>query len=121
MKIGIIGATGRTGSALVQEAQARGHEVTVIVRNRTKAEQQFSAATTILAKDVFALTWDDLKDLDVIINAFASRGDGYQHLDLAAKLVTMTPITSLLHPRGGLFETGRWHHAARINLEGCRQ
>lgn len=90
MKIGIIGATGRTGSALVQEAQARGHEVTAIVRNRTKAEQQFSAATTILAKDVFALTWDDLKDLDVIINAFASRGDDYQHLDLAAKLVTMT-------------------------------
>lgn len=32
MKIGIIGATGRAGSRILEEAKNRGHEVTAIVR-----------------------------------------------------------------------------------------
>lgn len=89
MKIGIIGATGHTGNALVNEALVRGHEVTAIVRNQQKAAEMFTPDTRILEKDVFALTFDDLKDLDYVIDAFASRDAAYQHLDLAAKLITM--------------------------------
>jgi len=36
MKIALIGATGFIGSAILQEALRRGHEVTAIVRNSTK-------------------------------------------------------------------------------------
>jgi putative NADH-flavin reductase len=36
MKIALIGATGFVGSAILQEALERGHEVTAIVRVRKK-------------------------------------------------------------------------------------
>lgn len=36
MKIALIGATGFVGSAILQEALNRGHEVTAIVRNPEK-------------------------------------------------------------------------------------
>jgi len=38
MKIALIGATGFVGSAILQEALQRGHEVTVIVRNPEKVK-----------------------------------------------------------------------------------
>jgi putative NADH-flavin reductase len=38
MKIALIGATGFVGSAILQEALQRGHEVTAIVRDPTKLE-----------------------------------------------------------------------------------
>ena len=36
MKIAIIGATGFVGSAVLNEALSRGHEVTAIARNTSK-------------------------------------------------------------------------------------
>ena len=36
MKIAVIGATGFVGSAILQEALDRGHDVTAIVRNPAK-------------------------------------------------------------------------------------
>ncbi|WP_175265057.1 NmrA family NAD(P)-binding protein [Lacticaseibacillus nasuensis] len=36
MKIAVIGATGRAGSAIVAEALARGHQVVAVVRNAKK-------------------------------------------------------------------------------------
>ena len=36
MKIGVIGATGKAGSFIIEEAKVRGHEVTAIVRNAAK-------------------------------------------------------------------------------------
>ena len=38
MKIALIGATGFVGSAILQEALNRGHEVTAIVRNPEKLQ-----------------------------------------------------------------------------------
>ena len=38
MKIAVIGATGFVGSAILQEALQRGHEVTAIVRNPEKVK-----------------------------------------------------------------------------------
>lgn len=40
MKIALIGATGFVGSALLKEALLKGHEVTAIVRDLSKLEQQ---------------------------------------------------------------------------------
>lgn len=67
MKVGIIGATGKAGSLIMKEAMVRGHEVTAIIRNAQKLERP---DVKVLEKDVFSLTADDLKQFDVVVNAF---------------------------------------------------
>jgi putative NADH-flavin reductase len=67
MKVGIIGATGKAGSLIMKEAIERGHEVTAIVRNAQKLQQ---TGVTVLEKEIFSLTSDDLKQFDVVVNAF---------------------------------------------------
>ncbi|EPY6471509.1 NAD(P)-dependent oxidoreductase [Clostridium sporogenes] len=68
MKISIIGANGKSGKLLVEEALNRGHEVTAIVRNG----QATTPNAKVLEKDLFNLTYDDVKDSEVIIDAFGT-------------------------------------------------
>ena len=68
MKIAIIGANGKAGSLLAKEALERGHDVTAVVRDSSKISNK---KVKIIEKDLFSLTYDDLKDNDVIIDAFA--------------------------------------------------
>ena len=85
MKIAIIGANGKAGSLLVKEALDRGHEVTAVVRDSSKiADTQVK----ILEKDLFDLTYDDLMENDVIIDAFAVWAEDhlYQHKTSLAHL-----------------------------------
>ena len=70
MNIGIIGATGKLGTKVLDEAQQRGHEVTAIVRNAAKLDDDKDVK--VIEKDVFDLTSDDIKDLDVVVNAFGA-------------------------------------------------
>ena len=67
MKLAILSANGKAGKRIAQEAVRRGHDVTAIVRS-----ENVSAAQTVLRKDVFELTQDDLKDYDAVINAFGA-------------------------------------------------
>lgn len=69
MKIGIIGASGKAGNEILKEAKTRGHEVTAIVRNASKVQEQDIA---ILEKDVFELTAEDIKPFDAVVNAFGA-------------------------------------------------
>lgn len=69
MKIGIIGANGRTGSRVLTEAKNRGHELTAIVRNASKITD---ASIDILEKDIFSLTKKDVAELDVLVDAFSA-------------------------------------------------
>ena len=69
MKIAVIGASGKSGSLLVTEALSRGHDVTAIVR---KSNSNFDPKVNVLVKDLFQLSYDDLKPFDVIIDAFAA-------------------------------------------------
>jgi putative NADH-flavin reductase len=88
MKIAIIGATGMAGTALYEESVSRGHEVTAIVRDKDKVVSLLGDGVKVIVKDVFELTQSDLKEFDVIVNAFATApAKAYLHLDLAAKLV----------------------------------
>ncbi|MBL4937820.1 NAD(P)H-binding protein [Clostridium sp. YIM B02515] len=90
MKIGIIGATGKAGSDIYKEAITRGHEVTAIVREEIKAKSLLGDKVTVLEKDAFDLTREDLNSFDVIVNAFATEpSKAYRHVDLAAKLVAL--------------------------------
>lgn len=71
MKVAIIGATGFVGSALLQEATARGHEVTALVTNPSKVaatEKVVALQADVLAHDSLA---DKLKSHEALISAFS--------------------------------------------------
>lgn len=63
MKIAVIGANGKQGSLLIKEAKNRGVATKGIVRSGN------SAADETLVKDALALTYEDVKDCEVIIDA----------------------------------------------------
>ena len=69
MKITVVCAAGRQGALLVKEAALRGHEVTAVAR---KGDRVPAEAKAVIEKDLFDLTWDDLKDSDVVIDAFGT-------------------------------------------------
>ncbi|KQL52645.1 hypothetical protein AN964_03275 [Heyndrickxia shackletonii] len=85
MKIGIIGATGKAGSLILKEAVERGHEVTAIVRNAAKIQNQ---DIKVLEKDIFDLKSEDLKEFDVVVNAFnAAPGQEEKHIEAGKVLI----------------------------------
>lgn len=53
---------------LVEEALSRGHNVKAVVRNNNSVP----AGVEVLEKDLFDLTLNDLKDSDVVIDAFGA-------------------------------------------------
>lgn len=97
MKIGVIGATGKAGSLITKEALDRGHEVTAIVRNAAKVDQ---SNINVLEKEIFDIKADDIKDFDVIVNAFNSApGQEKQHIEAGHILIEAlkdAPSTRLL-------------------------
>ncbi|GGA45017.1 NAD(P)-dependent oxidoreductase [Psychrobacillus lasiicapitis] len=85
MKIGIIGATGKAGSHILEEAKVRGHEVTAIVRDATRLNAK---DVQVLEKSIFALTSEDVKQFDVVVNAFgAPLGEEQAHVDAGHALI----------------------------------
>lgn len=64
MKIAIVGANGKAGQLIVQEALERGMDVTAVVRNENKTK-----TNKVILKDVFSLTKEDLVDFDVVVDA----------------------------------------------------
>jgi hypothetical protein len=85
MKIAIIGASGKAGSLILMEAIERGHEVTAIVRNGAKVQNQ---DIDVLEKDIFDLEAEDVKEFDVIVNAFgAVPGQEHLHVDAGKVLI----------------------------------
>ncbi len=67
MKIAVICANGKEGKLIVEEAIARGADVTAIVRGENQ-----SAAKQVIQKDLFDLTAADLEGFDVVIDAFGA-------------------------------------------------
>lgn len=72
MKIAVIGAGGKAGRLIAEEAMSRGHEVTAIVRNSKKVEGK--GFYNIIQRDIYDLTKNDVKDFDVVVNAFGQFG-----------------------------------------------
>ena len=68
MKVAIIGANGKTGSNLVQEALKQGYDVTAIVRNK----EYKNGDVKVVYKDIFELSKSDLVGFDAVINTFAA-------------------------------------------------
>ena len=96
MKIAVIGANGKAGSLIVNEAVERGHDVTAIVRSANKSEAQHE-----LIKDLFDLTKEDLLEFDAVVSAFGAfaRDNLPQHtssLEHLAMLLADTKIRLLI-------------------------
>lgn len=71
MKIAVLAASGKQGRKLVEEAHNRDLDVTAFVRNENK---QVDSIPNVV-KDIFDLSYDDIKGFDVIIDAFGAWGD----------------------------------------------
>ena len=69
MKIAIIGATGKAGKLIMEEALKRGLDVTAIVRNKSKLS---NSSVKVIKKDLFDLKKEDLKDFDTVVSAFGA-------------------------------------------------
>lgn len=69
MKIAIIGATGKAGKLIMEEALKRGLDVTAIVRNKSKLS---NSSVKVIEKDLFDLKKEDLKDFDTVVSAFGA-------------------------------------------------
>lgn len=64
LKIAVVGANGKSGRLIVTEALRRGYDVTAVVRHANE-----SGAGSVIEKDVMALTKEDLKPFDVVVDA----------------------------------------------------
>ena len=85
MKVGIIAATGKVGSLVLKEAKQRGHEVTAIVRDATKLTDK---SVPVIEKSIFDLTTEDVKQFDIVVNAFgAPLGEEQAHVDAGHALI----------------------------------
>lgn len=67
MKVAVICANGKAGKLIVKEAVSRGLDVTAVVRRKNS-----TIAEKVLEKDLFDLSATDLKDFDVVIDAFGA-------------------------------------------------
>ncbi|UPM54063.1 NAD(P)-dependent oxidoreductase [Gottfriedia acidiceleris] len=95
MKIGIIGATGKAGNLILKEAVERGHEVTAIVRNASKLTNK---EVSVLEKDLLDLNSADLKQFDVVVNAFKA-AEGQEHLYIEAGNVLINALKGVNNTR----------------------
>ncbi len=85
MKIGIVGATGKAGSLILDEAVKRGHEVTAIVRDAARLNND---NVNVIEKDVHDTTTEDFRGLEVVINAFgAPLGEKDAHVEAGRALI----------------------------------
>lgn len=68
MKIAVIGGNGKAGSLIAREAASRGHDMTVIARKGGATAKNMRT----IVKDLFDLTYDDIRAYDVIVDAFGA-------------------------------------------------
>ena len=69
MKIAVIGASGKAGRLIAEEAYIRGHEVTAVVRNPDKVDTDKYG---LIVKDLFDLQVEDLEDFDIVVSAYGA-------------------------------------------------
>jgi len=99
MKIAVFGGSGRAGHVIVEEAVARGHEVTAIVRDADKAKKVLGDDVTLLVKAPQDVTSTDIADFDAVVDALSvpwGSGLGHLHLEFAQHIVSILAGTPTL-------------------------
>lgn len=92
MRIAVLGATGRVGRVLVQQALERGHEVVALVRRPEEYAQPTGGTVEVRRADVASPdSFPDLSDVEVVISALGVRkGDGPGTLIAGARVLAKT-------------------------------
>ena len=75
MRLFVLGATGKTGTALVEQGLARGHEVTAFVRSAFREDRKSLRVVLGDPMDAIALA-AELPGHDVVLSALGKRGLG---------------------------------------------
>lgn len=70
MKITVICASGKEGRLITEEALKRGHEVTAIVRNKSKISDL--KVNHVIEKDILKITYEDVSNSEVVVDAFGA-------------------------------------------------
>jgi len=99
MKIAVFGGSGRAGHVIVQEAVARGHEVTAIVRDADKAKKVLGDDVNLLVKAPQDVTTADVSGFDAVVDALSvpwGSGLGHLHLEFAQHIVQILANQSTL-------------------------
>ncbi|MDR1531151.1 MAG: NAD(P)H-binding protein [Clostridiales bacterium] len=101
MRIAVIGASGKAGSLIANEAWSRGHEVTAVARRANSVDTDRYG---VIVRDLFDLREEDAEDFEVVVNAFNSPpGQEHQHKTSVLKLIEVfenLPETRLLFVGG---------------------
>lgn len=101
MRIAILGASGRTGHATVEQALARGNQVVALVRRPetfTVPDTGARDRVEVRRADVTAqATFPDLSDIDVVVSTLGiSKGDGPGALVAGAKVLAALRVRTIL-------------------------
>ncbi|MFC6323623.1 NAD(P)-dependent oxidoreductase [Companilactobacillus baiquanensis] len=101
MKIAVIGAFGKTGRAVINEAQSRGHQILAIA-HKDHAEIELKA-DKLLIKDIMDLTTDDLKEVDAIVDAISAWTPEtfYVHTDGISHIMNILKGTNIRYLKVG--------------------
>jgi uncharacterized protein len=97
MRIAVLGATGKVGHLIAEQAVERGHEVVALVRRPEAYTPPGKGAVEVRKADVAKPgSFPDLGDVDVVISALGiSKGDGPGTLIAGAKLLAGLPVRAL--------------------------
>ena len=108
MKIAVLAAKGRAGSAIVQEAVNAGFEVSAFARSKA----QFDERVHLVIKDIFSLTSADLQSFDVIIDAFGEWQDlslHKKHIEHLIKILQGSKVRLLVVGGAGSLYMDKTH------------
>lgn len=97
MRIAVLGATGKVGHLIVEQALERGHEVVALVRRPAAYSPPQRGAVEVRRADVTDPgSFPGLDDVDVVISALGiSKGDGPGTLIAGAKLLASLSVRTL--------------------------
>jgi hypothetical protein len=97
MRIAVLGATGKVGHLIVEQAVERGHEVVALVRRPEAYTPPGQGTVEVRKADVARPeSFPDLSDVDVVISALGiSKGDGPGTLIAGAKVLAGLPVRTL--------------------------
>lgn len=98
MRIAILGASGKVGGQLVDQAGERGHHVVALVRDPERfSRRPGSGRIEIRRADVTSLPdFPALGDVDVVVSAIGiSKGDGPGALVAAAKVLAASGVRTV--------------------------
>ncbi|MFD5465000.1 NAD(P)-dependent oxidoreductase [Kitasatospora sp. NPDC127059] len=97
MRIAVLGATGRVGRLVVEQALDRGHQVVALVRSPQQYDPPARGGVEVRRADVTRpQEFPELGDVDVLVSALGiSKGDGPGTLLAGARLLAGLPVRTL--------------------------